>query len=150
MAESTAARDYDVIVIGAGVAGLRCAHQLVHEKGVHDVLVVDALDRVGGRILPSFDFIPGMAVEIGAEMLHGANTTLTRLAAEQKWNLREIFTWAQVSRVAQREQSDWCACVLALDCILYPVGGRPGAPVCALVSPTANASINQPLILSLR
>lgn len=92
-----ALQHHDVVIIGAGVAGLRCAHQLVHEKGVNDVLVVEAQGRVGGRILPDTDFIPGMTVEIGAEMLHGANTTLTRLAEEQKWGLREIFTWAQVS-----------------------------------------------------
>ncbi|TMW56550.1 hypothetical protein Poli38472_006560 [Pythium oligandrum] len=94
MAETTDAF-HEVVIIGAGVAGLRCAHQLIHEKGVTDVLVVEAMDRIGGRILPNTDFIPGMTVEVGAEMLHGANTTLTKLAEEQKWSLREIFTWAQ-------------------------------------------------------
>lgn len=89
---------HDVVIIGAGVAGLRCAQQLLHEKGVTDVLVVEAQDRIGGRIRPDTEFVPGMTVEIGAELLHGANTTLTRMAEEQKWALREIFTWAQVRR----------------------------------------------------
>lgn len=88
---------HQVVIIGAGIAGLRCAHQLVHEKGVKDVLVVDAQDHIGGRILANTDFIPGMTIEVGAELLHGANTTLTKLAEEKQWNLREIFTWAQVS-----------------------------------------------------
>lgn len=85
-----------MIVLGAGMAGLRCAHELVHAKGVRDVLVVDAMDRVGGRILSDSEFIPGMIIEVGAEFAHGANTSLTKLAAEQHWALREIFTWAQV------------------------------------------------------
>lgn len=87
---------HDVIIIGAGIAGLRCAHQLIHDKDVKDVLVVEAQDHIGGRIRTDTEFIPGFPIEIGAEMLHGANTSLTRLAAQEKWNLREIFTWAQV------------------------------------------------------
>ncbi|KAL8016514.1 putative amine oxidase, FAD/NAD(P)-binding domain superfamily [Plasmopara halstedii] len=86
---------HDVIVIGAGAAGLRCANQLVHTKGVEDVLVVEASDRIGGRVMTNTSFIPGFHVEMGAEFLHGANTTLTRLAEEAHIGLREIFTWAQ-------------------------------------------------------
>uniref|UniRef100_K3WGR4 Amine oxidase domain-containing protein n=1 Tax=Globisporangium ultimum (strain ATCC 200006 / CBS 805.95 / DAOM BR144) TaxID=431595 RepID=K3WGR4_GLOUD len=86
---------HDVVIIGAGIAGLRCAYQLVHEKGVKDVLVVEAQGRVGGRIMADTSFIPGMTIEVGAEFAHGANTSLTKFAEEQKWSLREIFTWAQ-------------------------------------------------------
>uniref|UniRef100_A0AAV1V789 Amine oxidase domain-containing protein n=1 Tax=Peronospora matthiolae TaxID=2874970 RepID=A0AAV1V789_9STRA len=86
---------HDVVVIGAGVAGLRCANQLVHVKGVKDVLVVEASDRIGGRVMSNTSFIPGMSIDVGAEILHGANTTLTRLAEELSIGLREIFTWAQ-------------------------------------------------------
>jgi monoamine oxidase len=92
--------DADVVIVGAGVAGLRCAQKLVHEHGIKNVLVVDALDRIGGRILQDTEYIPGMTIEVGAELVHGANTSLTRMAEEQKWNLREIFTWAQVSKVS--------------------------------------------------
>ncbi|RLN02222.1 hypothetical protein BBJ28_00000247 [Nothophytophthora sp. Chile5] len=99
-ATTAAPEHHDVVVIGAGVAGLRCASQLVHVKGVKDVLVVDAMDRIGGRVLNDTSFIPGMSIEVGAEFLHGANTTLTRLAEEQQISLREIFTWAQVRRAS--------------------------------------------------
>ncbi|KAL4087468.1 hypothetical protein PRIC1_013358 [Phytophthora ramorum] len=86
---------HDVVVIGAGIAGLRCASQLVHVKGVKDVLVVDAQNRIGGRVMSNTTFIPGMSIEVGAEFMHGANTTLTRLAEQYHIGLREIFTWAQ-------------------------------------------------------
>jgi monoamine oxidase len=87
---------HDVVVIGAGIAGLRCASELVHTKGVKDVLVVEASDRVGGRVINNTSFVPGLSIEVGAEFMHGANTTLTRLAEEKNIGLREIFTWAQV------------------------------------------------------
>lgn len=88
---------YDVIIIGAGAAGLRCASQLVHTKGVKNVLVIEAANCIGGRVRSNTSFIPGLHTELGAEILHGANTTLTRLAKEINIGLREIFTWAQVS-----------------------------------------------------
>lgn len=40
---------YRVVVIGAGVSGLSAAHQLMR-RGICDVLVVEALDRMGGRV----------------------------------------------------------------------------------------------------
>ena len=40
---------YSVVVIGAGVSGLSAAHQLMR-RGICDVLVVEALDRMGGRV----------------------------------------------------------------------------------------------------
>ncbi|KAE9025471.1 hypothetical protein PF011_g3018 [Phytophthora fragariae] len=86
---------HDVVVIGAGVAGLRCASQLAKAQGVTDVLVVEASGRVGGRVMNDTSFIPGLSIEVGAEFMHGANTTLTRLAEEHNIGMREIFTWAQ-------------------------------------------------------
>ncbi|KAK1944983.1 Polyamine oxidase FMS1 [Phytophthora citrophthora] len=87
---------HDVVIIGAGVSGLRCANHLIHTKGVKDVIVVEASDRIGGRVMNNTSFIPGMSIEVGAEFMHGANTTLTRMAEQHNVGLREIFTWAQV------------------------------------------------------
>jgi monoamine oxidase len=60
---------YDVVVIGAGAAGLAAAARLC-EAG-RSVLLLDARDRVGGRIWTQPE--PGLAVpvELGAEFVHG-------------------------------------------------------------------------------
>jgi monoamine oxidase len=59
-----------VVVIGAGFAGLACAYEL-RSAGFH-VTVLEARDRVGGRVLSFGDFVPGRNVEGGAELI-GSN-----------------------------------------------------------------------------
>jgi monoamine oxidase len=61
--------DSDVIVIGAGAAGLAAARSLVHRE--IRVTVLEARDRDGGRVLSQP--IAGMSApaELGAEFIHG-------------------------------------------------------------------------------
>lgn len=58
----------DVIVIGAGMAGVTAARELAR-AGV-SVYVVEGNDRIGGRIYSVRDFC-GAPVEAGAEFIHG-------------------------------------------------------------------------------
>ena len=62
-------RVYDVIVIGAGAAGLAAADVL--SRAGRSVLVLEGRDRVGGRVWTRR--MPGLAlpVELGAEFVHG-------------------------------------------------------------------------------
>ena len=66
----------DVLVVGAGAAGLAAARTL-HDAG-HAVTVLEARDRVGGRAHTSFDIAPH-PVELGAEFIHGENVATWRL-----------------------------------------------------------------------
>ncbi len=59
----------DVIVLGAGAAGLSCAHELV-SSGI-GCLVLEARHRVGGRIASVYDDRFPVPVELGAEFVHG-------------------------------------------------------------------------------
>jgi monoamine oxidase len=60
--------DVDVVVIGAGVAGVTAARALT--RGGRDVRVVEAGSRVGGRVWTIRDLTEAPA-EAGAEFVHG-------------------------------------------------------------------------------
>ena len=69
----------DIIVIGAGVAGLAAARMLAQRS--LDVVALEARDRIGGRIfsVPTSD--GSLPQELGAEFIHGpAEETRTLLA----------------------------------------------------------------------
>ena len=59
----------DVVVIGAGVAGLGCASVLARAGAT--VTVLEARDRVGGRVLTLRPPGAPLPVELGAEFVHG-------------------------------------------------------------------------------
>lgn len=71
--------DIDAIVIGAGAAGLATAARLV-EAGQR-VLVLEARDRIGGRVWTRTE--PGLPapLELGAEFIHGASPATFALLA---------------------------------------------------------------------
>ena len=69
-----------VVVVGAGFAGLACADRLVGLG--HDVTILEARDRVGGRVW-SQELLPGQAdtvIERGAEFVLDGYTTLRGMA----------------------------------------------------------------------
>jgi monoamine oxidase len=69
----------DVVVIGAGLSGLRCAADLASAGS--DVVVLEARDRVGGRVW-SHTFSDGQWCERGAEFIDGNHTEVLSLAGE--------------------------------------------------------------------
>ncbi len=72
--------EYDSIVVGAGIAGLAAARALA-EAG-RRVLILEAGDRIGGRM--DTRRVPGLdaPVELGAEFIHGRPPELLALLAE--------------------------------------------------------------------
>jgi monoamine oxidase len=76
--EKTSEQAADVLVLGAGIAGLAAARALA-ERGMCP-LVLEARDRVGGRIY-SLQTSEGV-VELGAEFVHGKDAQLWALINE--------------------------------------------------------------------
>lgn len=56
-----------VVVVGAGFSGLACADEL--STAGYRVTVLEARDRVGGRVQTLRDLIPGKTVEAGGELV---------------------------------------------------------------------------------
>jgi monoamine oxidase len=77
----------DVLVLGAGVAGLAAAHALA-SAGL-TVTVLEARERVGGRILTLHPEGAGGPVELGAEFIHGRPPDLITLLNEAHATLEE-------------------------------------------------------------
>lgn len=71
---------YDVIVVGAGIAGLAAAQYLTEEG--YAVLVLEARDRIGGRVWTNRT-LNGIPLDMGASWIHGIeDNPLTELADE--------------------------------------------------------------------
>ena len=80
--------DRSAIVVGAGVAGLAAARCL-REAGL-EVTVLEARDRIGGRVWTEHPQGLGVPVEIGAEFIHGATPEIDRLAREARLRVVDI------------------------------------------------------------
>ena len=59
----------EIVIIGAGIAGLAAAAKL-GDAGF-SVLVLEARDRIGGRIFTQKDTTSEFPIELGAEFIHG-------------------------------------------------------------------------------
>jgi monoamine oxidase len=127
----------DVAVVGAGAAGLAAADAL--QEAGFGVVVLEARDRTGGRILTHRDDRVPVPIELGAEFVHGEAPETTRLLREAGRAVLDLSGmswqhkggrlqpakeyWQQVDRVLSliREDSpdraleDWLA-------------GKPGGP----------------------
>jgi monoamine oxidase len=88
---------FDTVIVGAGAAGLVAAAELGKHPGT--VCVLEARDRLGGRIYTRREHGVSLPVELGAEFIHGRSpTTFSWLARSdtavvdaggERWVLRD-------------------------------------------------------------
>uniref|UniRef100_Q01NZ3 Tryptophan 2-monooxygenase n=1 Tax=Solibacter usitatus (strain Ellin6076) TaxID=234267 RepID=Q01NZ3_SOLUE len=81
------ASDANVIVIGAGAAGLAAARDL--RRAGRNVLCLEARGRIGGRILTVHDPLTTVPVELGAEFVHGRPSQIWDIVREARLEVRE-------------------------------------------------------------
>src|SRR3989338_8385085 len=86
--------DADIIVVGAGAAGLMAAREL--GRAGRRVLVLEARDRLGGRIypLPVAEF--GYEAQGGGEFVHGDAPVTSELVSECGGTLTHAIEWWSV------------------------------------------------------
>lgn len=108
--------DTEVVIVGAGVAGLAAARTLT-DAGVR-VELLEARERIGGRILTHREPDLPLPIELGAEFIHGSapevadivraarlaaiEVTGERWRAEGKRLTRQDDFWERLDRVMRR------------------------------------------------
>ena len=75
-----------MVIIGAGLAGLVAAYEL--ERQGHDPIVLEAQNRVGGRIYTLRDFAPGLYAEAGGMRIPRVHDLTLRYCEEFGLELR--------------------------------------------------------------
>jgi monoamine oxidase len=78
-------KETDIIIIGAGAAGLMCARELL--KAGKTVMILEARNRAGGRIHTITDDNFPLPVELGAEFVHGELAVTKKIAREAEAKL---------------------------------------------------------------
>ena len=84
----------DIIIIGAGMAGVAAATKL--GRSGFSVQILEARERIGGRVLTRTDSVSGFPIELGAEFIHGFPPEIWELL--QRSNIK----------VTEVEGENWC------------------------------------------
>jgi monoamine oxidase len=97
---TTSTKDKTVTVIGAGLAGLSAAYDL--QRAGWRVTVLEARDRVGGRVYSVRSFSNGLVAEAGGEFIEDSHARMLALAKQFDLKLGRVGSW-------QGQEGDWAS-----------------------------------------
>ena len=86
--KSPAGKNFNVIIVGAGAAGLTAAAELA-ETG-RSVIILEARDRIGGRMFTRHDPHSTFPIELGAEFIHGRPPEIWETLRKHKVPITEV------------------------------------------------------------
>ncbi len=95
----------DIVIIGAGAAGLMAAYELT--KAGKQVLVLEARNRLGGRIHTLYDAGFSVPAEAGAEFVHGDLPLSLQLLKEADIKNRQMqgTTWEVENSILKKSET---------------------------------------------
>ena len=93
-------KDRTVTVIGAGLAGLSAAYDL--QRAGWKVTVLEARDRVGGRVYSLRSFSHGLVAEGGGEFIDESHPRMLAFAKQFNLRLGKVGSW-------QGQDKDWAS-----------------------------------------
>jgi len=96
------AQTHDVVIVGAGLAGLAAARQLAIHGA--DVRVVEAADAVGGRVRS--DHIDGFTLDRGFQLYNPAYPEAARVLDHQALDLHSLVRGMDIVRRDRRDRRD--------------------------------------------
>jgi len=96
----TSTKDKTVTIIGAGLAGLSAAYDL--QRAGWRVTVLEARDRVGGRVYSVRSFSNGLVAEAGGEFIEDSHSRMLALAKQFDLKLGRVGSW-------QAQDGDWAS-----------------------------------------
>src|SRR5262249_49579438 len=77
-----------IVIIGAGAAGLAAARELA--RAGREIVVLEARERIGGRVFTHKDEDIPVPIELGAEFVHGRSPQLCQIAIAANWEFKEV------------------------------------------------------------
>ena len=101
------ADEADILIVGAGAAGLAAAREL--SALTRNVVVLEARDRIGGRILTHHETNSVAPIELGAEFIHGKAPEILNITERARLTIKQVpnFHWYSRNAVLSKSNEFW-------------------------------------------
>lgn len=102
----------DLIVVGAGAAGLSAAIKVA--RSGFSVQIIEARNRIGGRMFTLRDPVWQVPIELGAEFIHGLPSEICRPLQRQRSDIAEVVGESWCSTKGRLSRCDFSSSVKSI------------------------------------